>query len=290
MNESQNANDIDALWDYGDPAASEGRLRHALESAEGDFRLELLTQIARTLSLRGRFDEAHQVLDDVETQLAGAGAGPQVRYLLERGRTFNSSGDKEKARTLFAEAWDKGQASHLDGLAVDAAHMLAISCSGTQEGLDWNERGLEAARASQDEKARGLIPAMLNNGAWDLHGMGRFEEALTWFEQAQSAWTARGKPEEIQIAKWSVARSLRSLGRHAEALKIQRALEEEHTLAGSTDGYVFEEIAENLAELGRLDEARPYFEQAFAELGKDEWFAQNEAARLAHLKERAEGG
>ena len=53
---------------------------------------------------------------------------------------------------------------------------------------------------------------------------------------------------------------------------------------GSVDGYVFEEIAENLAALNRLDEARPYFAQAVAVLSQDDWFVQHEAERLAHLK------
>lgn len=288
MTVSDDSNDVDSFWEYSDPAASEERFRSALESAQGDLRLELLTQIARTFSLRRRFDEAHEVLIDVEKQLAGAGARPNVRYLLERGRTFNSNGEKEKARELFVKAWELAQAAKLEGLAVDAAHMVAITYSGGAEAIDWNQRGLTIARGSQDPKAKGLIPAMLNNSAWDLHEMGRFEEALLLFEEAQAEWTVRGKPEQIQIAKWSVARCLRSLKRYDEALTIQRALEAEHHEAGSTDGYVFEEIAENLALLSRMDEARPYFEKAFNELGKDDWFVKNEAKRLADLKLRAE--
>ncbi len=287
MQESGNAIDIELFWEYGDPAASEERFRDALGSAEGDVRLELLTQIARTYSLRGRFEEAHEVLNDVEKDLANADASPHVRYLLERGRTYNSNDEKEKARALFIGAWERAQAAHLDGLAVDAAHMVAITLGGAPEAITWNQRGLDLARRSKDAKAHGLIPAILNNGAWDLHAMGRFAEALEWFNEAQSEWNARGKPEQIQIAKWSVARCLRSLGRCNEALAIQQALEAEHKQAGSADGYVFEEIAENLAELGRMDEARPYFEKAVVELGKDEWFAKNEAARLAALKRRA---
>ena len=279
--------DIDSFWEYSDPAASEERFRTALDSARGDLQLELLTQIARTFSLRSRFEEAHGVLNDVEKQLTGAGARPNVRYLLERGRTFNSNGEKDKARELFIRAWEQAQPARLEGLAVDAAHMVAITYSGSSEAIDWNQRRLAIARDSQDPKAKGLIPAMLNNSAWDLHQMGRFEEALSLFEEAQVEWTARGKPERIQIAKWSVARCLRSLKRYDEALTIQRALEAEHREAGTTDGYVFEEIAENLALLGRMDEARPYFERAFIELGKDEWFVKNEPERLANLKMRA---
>jgi tetratricopeptide (TPR) repeat protein len=265
---SENTIDIDSFWEYGDPAASEERFRAALGSARGDVRLELLTQIARTYSLRQRFDEAHELLDEVEPQLAGAAPRPRVRYLLERGRTFNSSGHKEKARALFVEAWEQAQAAQQEGLAVDAAHMVAITYTGTPDAISWNQRGLAIARASYDPKARALIAAMLNNSAWDLHEMGRFDEALPLFEEALAAWTARGKPEQIRVAKWSIGRCLRSLGRFEEALAIQRALEAEHMALGSADGYVFEEIAENLAALGRADEARPYFARAAAESSK----------------------
>jgi hypothetical protein len=47
---------------------------------------------------------------------------------------------------------------------------------------------------------------------------------------------------EIQVARWSIARTLRAMGRVDEALAIQRALADEHRLAGTADPYVDEEI------------------------------------------------
>jgi tetratricopeptide (TPR) repeat protein len=288
VQESTNTINIDSLWEYTNPAESEDRFRAALTSAHGDARLELLTQIARTYGLRQRFDEAHELLNQVEEQLAHAGPRPRVRYLLERGRTFNSGGDTEKARMLFVEAWELAQTTNQEGLAVDAAHMVAITYAGTQEAIEWNKRGLVVARRSQDPKALALIPAMLNNSAWDLHEMGRFHDALALFEEARTEWIARGAAEQVQVANWAAARCLRSLGRYDQALTIQRALEAEHMAMGSADGYVFEEIAENLAALGKSDEAKPYFGKAVAELRKDDWFVKNEAARLANLISRAD--
>jgi tetratricopeptide (TPR) repeat protein len=150
---------------------------------------------------------------------------------------------------LDVAAWNLARAGQLTGLAVDAAHMVAITHSGTSEGIAWNRLGLSIARGALDPKAVALIPAMLNNAAWDLHALGRYAEALTYFEEAEAEWLARGKPKQIQIAKWSVARCLRSLGRHREALAIQQALAAEHKAAGTTDPYVDEEIAANLAAL-----------------------------------------
>jgi tetratricopeptide (TPR) repeat protein len=234
--------DIEAFWEYTDPGASEARFAQAVKTAEGDARLELLTQLARTFSLRGRFPEAHVLLDDVERQLQGAGPAVHARYLLERGRCFNSAKDPQRARPFFVGAWNLARASQLTGLAVDAAHMVAITHSGTADGVAWNKLGLSIARASSDPKAQALVPAMLNNAAWDLHAMGRYDEALTYFEEAETEWLARGKPLRIQVAKWSVARCLRSMGRFREALAIQQALAAEHLAAGTTDPSVDEEL------------------------------------------------
>jgi tetratricopeptide (TPR) repeat protein len=245
------AMEIESFWEYSDPAGSEARFRDALATAHGDDRLEILTQIARTHSLRKRFEEAHRQLDEIEPQLAAAGPRVRIRYLLERGRTFNSSGDAGKARALFTAAWEQGRAAAIDGLAVDAAHMVAITHGGTADAMAWNERGLALARGSSDAKARALIPAMLNNSAWDLHDLGRYPEALPLFEAALREWTARGKPQQIRIAKWSVARCLRSLGRFQEALEAQQALEKEYAAAGEVNRDVLEEIAANRAALGQ---------------------------------------
>ncbi|MCA9565883.1 MAG: hypothetical protein KC561_20440, partial [Myxococcales bacterium] len=86
---------IDALWNFGDPAGTEGAFRELIEEhgneASLEWRLELETQIARTFSLRSEFERAHAVLDEVEREL-NAEAVPEgivwVRYRLERGRTF----------------------------------------------------------------------------------------------------------------------------------------------------------------------------------------------------------
>ena len=279
------AMDIDSYWEYGDPAASEARFRALLPQAGGDQRLELLTQVARTYSLRRDFEQAHRLLDEVEPQLAAAGAAPRVRYLLERGRTFNSAGEKARARPLFIEAWEVARAAGLDGLAVDAAHMVPIVAGGP-EGAEWTRRGVELARGSADAKARALLPALLNNHAWNLHDEGRYAEALTVFREAESAWLATGRQPQGRIARWSVARCLRSLGRHDEALAIQRALEQEWAAAGQADGYVFEELAELLEATGKPGEAKPYFRRAAEELSRDARLANNEPARIARLRER----
>jgi hypothetical protein len=102
----QNLPDFDALWDYSHPDQTETKFCEILlQFPEDDAAfLELLTQIARAQGLQGKFDHAHQTLDQVERRLKEVPSRPKIRYLLERGRVFNSSGKPEEARPFFEPA------------------------------------------------------------------------------------------------------------------------------------------------------------------------------------------
>jgi tetratricopeptide (TPR) repeat protein len=109
------------------------------------------------------------------------------------------------------------------------------------------------------------------------------------FRQAETEWHRTGRQPQARIATWSVARCLRSLQRHDEALSMQRELEHEWQEAGGVDGYVFEEIAEILDALGRRPEAACYYRRAVDEFAKDPSFARDQPARWQRLLERSGG-
>ncbi|MDE2845866.1 MAG: tetratricopeptide repeat protein [Gemmatimonadota bacterium] len=286
--------DFDKLWDYNDPAKTEKAFRGLLPIAESagdhDYHAQLLSQIARTHSLRRQFDEAHRILDDAETLIANIdnpSNGPKqtsrVRLLLERGRTFNSAGDRDSARTLFKEAWELARKAGEDYHAVDAAHMLGI-CEPGDASLMWNNRAMKAAEASDDPRAGEWLGPLYNNTGWTYHDAGEYEKALELFEKGLAWRQERDNQQATRIAKWTVGRAKRSLGRTEEALTIQRSLLEEHEAAGTSDGYVYEEIGECLFALDRPDEARPFFGRAYQELSKDGWLVENEPERMDRLK------
>jgi tetratricopeptide (TPR) repeat protein len=245
------------MWDFADPAKSEQRFRDALVGASGDWRLELETQIARTYSLRNRFGDAHRLLDEIQPQLATAGIRPRLRYLLERGRTFNSAADKAAAKPLFIEAWQRGEAAGEEDLAIDAAHMVAIAVGGEQA-LQWNRRALAMTEKALDPAAKRWQASVLNNMGVELNDLGRHEEALAVFERALDAYRERGEPRNIRVARWMVAHTLRLLGRNQEALRMQLALERELSAAGEVDPYVREELAALYAALGEPEKARDF--------------------------------
>ncbi|MBE0691161.1 MAG: tetratricopeptide repeat protein, partial [Anaerolineae bacterium] len=189
--------DFDALWDYDHPAATEQTFRALLPAAEASgglaYLLELKTQIARTLSLQRRFAEAHVLLDEVERALDAAPARPQIRYWLERGRSYNSAGQSDQARRCFEAAWEQAQAAHEDFYAVDAAHMMAIVATG-QDALDWNLKALGLAEDSTDDRARKWRGSLYNNIGWTYHDRGDYAAALDIFQKALDLRRADGKP------------------------------------------------------------------------------------------------
>jgi tetratricopeptide (TPR) repeat protein len=282
--------DFDAVWDYGDAAATAAKFREFEAKADAqslDYQLQLKTQIARTFSLRSKFAEAHALLDEVEAALTDETTRiARVRYLLERGRTLHSTGRKKDARTTFVHAWMLAQELGEDFYAVDAAHMVAIT--GPDEAMQWNRRALDLARASEDDRARNWQGSLLNNMGWSWFDRGDFASALATFEEALAFRREQGEQEPIRIARWCVARTRRALGRVEEALAEQQALHGEVDASSAPDGFTLEEIAECLHALGREDEARPWFGKAHEALRADPWFAANEAERLARLARLAQ--
>jgi tetratricopeptide (TPR) repeat protein len=281
-----NLPNFDDLWDYDHPDQTEHQFRALLLAAEAsgnqDYYLQLLTQIARTEGLQRRFDDAHQTLDTVGARLTDDLPILRVRYLLERGRVFNSSRRPAEGVPLFAAALELAQAHGEDFHAVDAAHMLGIAAP-AEERLGWNLRALALAEASAQPRAQDWRGSLYNNIGWTYHDAGRYTEALAMFQQALAWHEAAHKPQETRIARWTVARGLRSLGRYEEALSLQQELLQEAGATGDPKGYGYEEIGECLLALGRADEARPYFAGAYTMLAQDPWLAENAPARLQRL-------
>lgn len=284
--------DFDSLWDYDDPGATEKRFREllpaTLDSRDLPYLTQLLTQIARTEGLQRKFDAAHKTLDRVQKGLDKTDDRTRVRYLLERGRVFNSSGKRDDARPLFLEAFDLALKSKDDFYAVDAAHMMAI-VEPIEKQLLWNLKALDLAENSAEEKARKWKGSLYNNIGWTYFEQRQFEESLLMFEKALEFQQQQGDSSKILIAKWCVAKTLRLMDHTEEALEMQRDLYEQYQAAGKRSGYVYEEIAECLTVMGEEQEAQGWFAAAYEELSKDPWLS-NEQDRLTRLKELGKVG
>lgn len=276
---------FDDWWDYRDPAATEMRFRELLERAppDVDYRLQLVTQLARAVGLQGRTEESLALLDSVRAELDESSAETRVRWLLEQGRTLNSSGQRDAARPLFEDAWALGRETGSDGYAIDAGHMIAIVAE-TRESIEWNERLIALAEGSDDPSAQRWVGSLYNNLGWAYFDAKDYQAALEAHAKGVTFWEEREDPYRWRIARWSVAKQLRFLDRCGEALAINRELEREWRDAGEPDGYVYEELGECLLARGDAAGAAGEFRRAYELLLKDESLVAREPDRLERLK------
>ncbi|TAG77035.1 MAG: hypothetical protein EAZ21_15625 [Betaproteobacteria bacterium] len=279
---------IRSLWDFNDRAASETRFRDALKTLGADDALEVETQIARTFSLRRNFATAHQLLDDIERRMTPSSRPAlRVRYLLERGRTFNSAKQFDTAKPLFQQAYDIAKEEPaLIGLAIDAAHMFGFSRD-KDEALRWTELGMKLALGSEQPDAIGWRPGLANNLGSTERERGNLDASMKHFQVALKEHLARSKPLQIRIAYWQVANVHRLQGKIDDAMAIQLRLEKESDDAKSPDLYIYSELAELFAAQGakrNAENAKRYAGLALAIAEKDAWMVENEAALIARMK------
>lgn len=281
---------LNSMWDFSDPAGSEARFReqipHAIAAGDTAYHINLLTQIARTYSLRFQFKAAHQILDEAESMLSEEWVEPRLRYLLERGRTYNTAKERSKALEMFHEALKLGMEHHQEYLAIDAAHMIAIAEEEPQAQIEWNLKAIALAEQATDPKARSWLGALLNNTGWALFRARNYEKALELFEKSVDYERNENHSQYERIQRWCVARTYRAMGRIDEALALQHQLEAEYDAGGLQDqnGYGFEELGELYLLKNQTETAKTYFKRAYQYLSQDLWFVNNEPERYNRLK------
>ena len=279
------------LWDFDDLDSTERRFRELLaaEPSAGS-RAEILTQLARMQGLRGEFAEGDRLADEAEA-LAGSETAARVRIDLERGRLRRSSGDEEAALPLFESAFHTAVDTDELALAADAAHMAALAAPDRRAMLAWTRTGIEVAESAADPSARYWLGPLLNNLGWEHYESGEYESALDAFQRALAAREQDpGNRPAVEIARYAVAKTLRALGRPAEAAPLL-----EHAVAwadgeGKPDSWFHEELAECYAALGRPLEAGEQARRALALLPDADSTFEPGGERATRLRELAAAG
>lgn len=277
--------DLDSLWNFQNLHLSEQRFRKYLQIVgdAGPLHAEALTQLARSLGLQRRYEEANACLADVD-RISSQRA--EVRYLLEQGRVLNGTNQGERSLALFIEAYETALAADEEVLAVDAAHMVAIVIPGHEEQLRWNEIALDLAVRSADPKAQKWRASLYNDIGWTYHDAGSYDKALELFAAAIPLRDAMGDATMARGARRCHACVLRSLERYEEALRIQIELEE--AADASDHGYSQEEIGECQLALGHPEEARAAFALALHRFEATEAIEALEPERIARLRRLSE--
>jgi tetratricopeptide (TPR) repeat protein len=236
---------IDRLWDFSDPAASEERFRAAADddTHTAHVRAVMATQLARALGIQGRAAEALELLDSVASVGIPAGeperdaAEVRARVAIERGRILAAADRRSEAVPVLTHGVREAALAGSPFLVLDALHMLALNDAGHEE--EWAAEGFDVLAGSRDPRVLRWGVALHNNLGWTMHDGGRAEAALAQFELAVEAADRYGTAEQQHVARWSVARCLRTIGRTDEALDLQKELARAHP----DDPYVQSELA-----------------------------------------------
>ena len=160
-----------------------------------------------------------------------------LAWTIERGRILAASDRRPESVPELTRAVREAAVAGSPFLVLDALHMLALNDEGHEE--EWAAEGFDVLDGSRDPRVLRWGVALHNNLGWTMHDGGRPEAALAQFEQAVDAADHYGTAEQQHVARWSVARCLRTLGRTDEALDLQREL----ARARPDDPYVQAELA-----------------------------------------------
>lgn len=287
--------DFDKWWNYKEPAETAIKFKELLTSENNkalndvNYRLQLLSQLARTQSLQFKFDEAHQYLDSIEKEFhnTAVNACTKTRFFLEKGRTYNSAKVANAASEFFMNAYDTATKHGLDFYAIDAAHMLAIAAQNTDQKIYWNEMALNIAEKTNNIAAARWKASLYNNIGWDYFAIKKYNKALAYFKRAETLHK-KNKDKAIHpflIAQWCVAKTLRLLGKVAQSLQMQLSIMEAYNTSNLQEtGYVSEELGELYLLKNENEKAKFHFANAYRLLSLDKWLLRNEPERLERIK------
>lgn len=281
---------FDSLWNPSDLPASESALRRLYhETAEAEYSMELLTWIARAEAMQGKFVESHCSLKKVEKFLEeekeeGEFRPIKIRWLLERGRLHILQKTPSQARSLFAQAWALAFEFGDDSSAVEIAQLMSVSEPHKSQ-QDWITRAIGIAQDSTRRETKRWLGSLYASLGWKFYDLREYEKALEAFHEASRNFKAHGIDREAFVARWSIGKVLRTIGKTEEALAIQKELLSELERDGLRDGRIYEELAECLHALKRVTEAQSYFEMAYRELSSNEWMSDNQPLKLKRMKD-----
>lgn len=278
----------------GNPVDIENNLLELLPQAKSlenkSIYLQILSVIALAQAMQQKFTQAHKTLDTAEAGLTPQYTLAHVRILLERGRVFHQAGNIEEAVPLFKKSYELSKQHKLDFQTINAAHMVAIVVDKVDEKIKWNERALDLAQTTADERARTWLGALYNNLGQNYIEAKQYNEAKSAFEQCQKLGEERRDAIVVRGAKWGIARSLRSLNHLDEALQMQVALLEEYDAVTKNGELPIEMIVvgrgliyEELSEIHQAYMQR-FAALAYQDLSQNPWFVKLAADRLEKLR------
>ena len=193
---------------------------------------------------------------DEAAELAPGSDVARVWIDLERGRLRRSSGDREAAFPLFESAFATAQVAGEGFAAGDAAHMAALAAPDREGFVAWTQRGV--ALAEENEAASYWLGPLLNNVGWEHYEAGEYALRARRVRARAPCARARARDSRRRSSSRATPSGRRSVLSDARTRRFRcsRRPSRGQSKCGRPDGWFHEELAEEYAAAGRLDDAR----------------------------------
>ena len=166
--------------------------------------------------------------------------------------------------------------------------MAALAAADREGFLAWTQRGI--VLAEEHEGASYWLGPLLNNLGWEYYEAADYALALDAFERALRARERdAANASAVEIARYAVGKTLRALGRAQEAIPLLEQAVDWAEGEESPDGWFQEELAEEYAAVGRLEDAREHARRAISLLETQDPSFADAAPRRARLASLADG-
>lgn len=107
-----------------------------------------------------------------------------VNTLVIRGMQAEGQGRHDRARDLFAQAWD-AHTTAIEGAV--AAHYVARQQDSPEQTLEWNRRALDLVADADADTVAGWMPSLHLNLGKSYEDLGDLDTALRHYRRAEAA-------------------------------------------------------------------------------------------------------
>lgn len=133
---------------------------------------------------------------------------PVVKLCME-GMRAEGAGELEKARALFAQAWQTAQD---DFEACVAAHFVARHQPTPEEALYWNQVALDRAEAAGNERVAGFYPSLYLNLGYAYEMLGEDEAARHCYNLAAAQASRLPAGRYGDLVRDGISRGIKRVG------------------------------------------------------------------------------
>ena len=258
----------------------------AREEGDSSIITEAYAMVARCYLIQGRIDQGQPYL------LKAVGTATQdqplgwSRYLGVRGRFEWQNDYYNKATETFKEMYHYCREHDLAERAIDAAHMVAITGTPTEQ-VEWSHKAIEEAEASG---ITSWLGPLWNNLGYTYEEMEEYDKSLQAYLNARDYHYKYGDELNRLIADWALGHAYRLTGNLDKAEKLLKPLPERFQ---ELENYEF--LGWSQKELGEIESARGNYlpaarlmkeaSQNLRKAGMPEWDAQGFTELIRRVEE-----